>query len=397
MEGLVVKSRQKIKSTGTGFVRYLMDRINWNDRLIGIKGARGVGKTTLVLQYLKLHLSPQEVPLYISLDDLYFSANRLYDLASEFFNHGGTHLVIDEVHRYPAWAQEIKLIYDDYPALKVVFTGSSMLTIHKAKADLSRRVAMYTLKGLSLREYLNFTQQLHLPPVDLQTVFKDHESIADEVNSKLRILPPFHDYTRSGYYPFFMESAHNYHARISEVISTVLDSDLTFTVNIKPEAIGKLKKLLYIVSHSVPFKPNVSKLSELTGISRNALITYLNYLERATVLNLLHTEDSGIGYLRKPEKVFLENPNLLYALTNREPDRGNIRETFFFNQLNDLHRLSFGKKGDFFVDGKYTIEVGGKDKTLKQIAGMPEAFIASDNIPTGFQNRIPLWLFGFLY
>lgn len=350
----------------------------------------------MLLQYIKEYLPSESSPLYVSLDDLYFSSNRLYELAEEFIKYGGTHLFLDEVHRYFNWATEIKLIYDDFPELKLIFTGSSILDISNAKADLSRRAMVYTLPGLSFREYLNFTDNA-FEKIDLQDILLNHEQIAAKISYEQKILPQFNEYLESGYYPFFKEYKINYGDRLREVVNLILDYDLILVKKIPVEALIKLKKLVFILSNSVPFKPNISKLSEITGISRNTLVNYLNVLEEAAILNLLHTESTGIGYLRKPEKVYLENSNLIYALSQNKPETGTIRETFFLNQLRESHQVVFNNKGDFFVDDKFLFEVGGKSKTWKQIAGEPDSYIAADGVEVGFKNKIPLWLFGFLY
>ncbi|MEZ5197001.1 MAG: AAA family ATPase [Bacteroidales bacterium] len=396
MENLINKSHRKVQSSNVTFKRFLIDEIHWEDRLIGIKGARGVGKTTMLLQYIKEYLPTGSSPLYVSLDDLYFSSNRLYDLAEEFIKYGGTHLFLDEVHRYPDWAPEIKLIYDDFPELKVVFTGSSILEISNARADLSRRAIVYILPGLSFREYLNFMGNA-FEKIELQDILLNHEQIAAKISYEQKILPKFNEYLEWGYYPFFREYKTNFADRLREVVNLILDYDLMMVKKIPVDALIKLKKLLYILCNSVPFKPNISKLSEVTGISRNTLVNYLNVLEESAILNLLHTDSSGIGYLRKPEKVYLENTNLIYALSQEKPETGTIRESFFLNQLRIQHQVVFKNKGDFFVDNKYLFEVGGRSKSQKQIAGEPDSYIAADGIEVGFKNKIPLWLFGFMY
>ncbi|HPE56912.1 MAG TPA: AAA family ATPase [Bacteroidales bacterium] len=396
MEKLFIKSREKVKLVKTGFIRYLMNEIDWNDRMIGIKGARGVGKTTLLLQIIKTHLQNEKV-LYITLEDLYFTENSLYTLAEDFVNHDGRYLVIDEVHRYPDWAKELKLIYDDFNSLRIIFTGSSILDIIQARADLSRRAVVYTMQGLSFREYLNFSKNLNLPKYDLTQILENHLTISDEIIAGINPIPVFAEYLKIGYYPYFIENESTYLYKLSEVVNQVLSTDLTVIKKILPDAIPRIRKLLYVISNSVPFKPNVSKLSEISDISRNTLITYLQYLEEANILNLLHSDSTGTGYLRKPEKIYLENTNLQYAISDKEPESGNLRETFFINQIKKSNHITFSQTGDFKVNEKYFFEIGGKNKTRKQIAGVESSFIAADNIQYGFENKIPLWLFGFLY
>jgi hypothetical protein len=396
MEKLFIKFRQKVQQTDTTFVRYLMNEINWHDRLIGIKGGRGVGKTTLLLQYAKLHLV-QENSLYVSLDDFYFTTHSLYDLAEDFLNLGGSTLLIDEVHRYPGWASELKLIYDDMPGLKIIYSGSSILEIGKGMADLSRRAVVYTLTGLSFREYLVFTQQGVYNVFSLDDLILHHVNIAMEITNALQVIPLFSGYLRSGYYPFFKESPETYLSRLQEVLNHVVFSDLQSLKGIPMESLAKLRKLLYIISNSVPFKPNIAKLSEIIHISRNTLVTYLNYLEDAQIVNLLHTESVGIGYLRKPEKIYMENPNLLFALNEKDVEAGNYRETFFLNQMKKDHRVVFDDVADFLVNDEFRFEIGGKNKTARQIQNTEHSYIAADNTPVGFGRKIPLWLFGFLY
>jgi predicted AAA+ superfamily ATPase len=373
-----------------------MHEINWNDRLIGIKGGRGIGKTTLLLQYHKIRLQ-NEKALYVSLDDFYFTTHKLYEVAEDFYNLGGRYLLVDEVHRYPGWANEIKLLYDDLPDLKIIFTGSSILEISKARADLSRRAIIYTMAGLSFREYLWLTQNYFGKPLTLNQLITDHVELAEDIYLKVNVISEFSNYLKLGYYPFFIESPETYHTRLSEVLNQIIFADIQTLKGIPSEAIAKLRKLLYIISNSVPFKPNVAKLSELIQISRNSLVTYLNYLEEAQIINLLHTDSVGIGYLRKPEKIYMENTNLLYVLNEKEIEAGNYRETFFFNQLRKSHQVVFDGVADFLINGELRFEIGGKNKTVKQIAGLHNAYIAADNITTGFGNKIPLWLFGFLY
>ncbi|MCF8228322.1 MAG: AAA family ATPase [Bacteroidales bacterium] len=397
MENLILKSEKKIRNVPIKFIRDTIHEIDWNDRLIGIKGARGVGKTTLVLQYIRKELFGKAKVLYVGLDDLYFADNRLYDLATDFASYGGTYLFLDEVHRYPDWSKEIKLIYDDIPELKVVFTGSSLLSIVNTKADLSRRSVFYQMQGLSFREYLAFNYGFNFKKIPLESVLSDHKEIAFEINSQFKVLPSFKNYLNKGYFPFFKENPANYLSRLSEIANMVLEVDIPAQRNIKREAIPKLKKLLYIISNSVPFKPNIQKLSEIAGITRNTIVTYINYLEEAAILNLLHTDAIGIGYLRKPEKIYLENTNLNFALSDSKPETGNLRESFFLNQLKKNHKLTYTKTGDFMVNEKYTFEIGGKNKTLKQIAGLGNAYLAQDDIEAGIENKVPLWLFGFLY
>lgn len=397
MENLFIKHRKKINLTDLKFVREVEKQIHWEDRLIGIKGARGVGKTTLILQYIKRNFEFSDENLYISLDDVYFSGNKLIDFAESFVQNGGKYLFLDEVHRYKNWAQELKNLYDDFPELNVVFTGSSILDIVKAKADLSRRAVIYKMQGLSFREYLLFNKNIKFDSYELLDILNNHEQISDIVSSKIKPLPEFKHYLQSGYYPFFTEFPETYHLRLEQVLNLVLETDIPAMKPINSEGIRKLKQLLYIIATSVPFKPNIKKLSEKTAISRNSLVYYLNYLEEANILQLLYKDSQGISLLQKPEKIYLDNTNLINTLSAENFNVGNERETFFINQLSENYKVSYSDKSDFFVDNKFTFEIGGKNKTGKQIKDIEHSYIVVDNIEYGYKNKIPLWVFGFLY
>ncbi|MBC8487157.1 MAG: ATP-binding protein [Bacteroidetes bacterium] len=397
MENLFKKHIEKVQITKTTFIRDLTNEIFWDERLIGIKGQRGTGKTTLLLQYIKQNFKPDGTNLYVSMDDLYFSENRLVDLVDDFVKNGGTYLFLDEVHRYKNWAQEIKNIYDDYPGLNIVFTGSSILHISTAKADLSRRAMIYQMTGLSFREYLNFILKLDFNTYSLSEILSDHVDIAMEITKKTKPIKYFKTYLESGYFPFFKEYPKTYLQRVEEIINLIIDIDLFVLKDFNQISIGKIKQLLYIIAQSSPFKPNIKKLSERIGINRNTLVTYLHYLNEAKIINSLFSDTFGIGALQKPDKIYLENPNFIYALENEKPNIGNIRETFFMNQLSYKHKVTHSKQTDFAVNNKYIFEVGGKYKTNRQIAGTDNSYIAADDIEYGFRNKIPLWLFGFLY
>ena len=396
MEQLFEKSYQKLMRTPMQFKRYLASQIDWNSRLIGIKGARGAGKTTLLLQYAKEHLPKGKQTLYISLDDLFFTANTLVDLADTFVKQGGKFLLLDEVHRYSNWSQEIKNIYDDRPDLKMVFTGSSMLHLDRAKGDLSRRAVMYELPGLSFREYLNYTEKCDFGPIAFGDLITSHTSIAMEITGQLRPLEHFSDYLHYGYYPYFMESPKLYLQKLAETISLALSIDLPSSQDISYASIEKIRLLLHVVAQSVPFKPNISKLSERIGISRNSLIHFLRYLEDLRIIKSLYADTKGIGILQKPEKIYLHHPNLQYALAREHSNIGTIRESFFINQAEVVAPLHYTKAGDFFMDG-HIFEIGGGKKTLKPVKHLENAFVAADDIEIGHAYKIPLWLFGFLY
>ena len=397
MEQLFELFARRIAETPLSFKRYLLANINWKDRLIAIKGARGVGKTTMILQYIKENLPLNESVLFVSLDNLYFQTHTLVELASEFVRQGGQFLFLDEVHKYANWSVELKNLYDEYSRLHIVFTGSSMLEIYRGDADLSRRAITYEMHGLSLREYLWLDRDVRLPAYPLQDVLEHHITLAQEVNAILKPIPAFQNYLEHGYYPFFTESKASYAQRLTTVVNLILETDLPAIQKIDYATINKLKKLLYIIATVAPFKPNIAKLSEGIVTSRDATLRYIDYLKNAHVINLLRNDTEGISYLTKPEKIFLNNTNLMYALARERTDVGNLRETFFYNQLQQSHAVSFGKAGDFVVDKAFTFEVGGRSKSFQQIAGVEHAYVAADNIEIGFRNKIPLWLFGFLY
>jgi len=379
-------------------VRSALYEIQWNSRLIGIKGARGVGKTTLLLQYIKLKLASElDNSLYVSLDSLWFAENSLLDLADSFVKQGGKYLFLDEVHKYPNWSQELKNIYDDHLQLKVVFTGSSLLEILNARADLSRRAIIYTMQGLSFREYLMIETGADLKAYKLEEVLTGHTALASEVLEKVKPLAHFSKYLKSGYYPFYLEQPDIYFMRLNEIVNMMLEIELPLLRGLDVGYVSRIKQLLYIISQSVPFIPNVSKLSDKIGIQRSTLLGYLHYLEEIKLTINLFKEAGGISKLQKPLKIYLENTNLMYALGPGEVNKGNLRETFFANQIREQHSGSYTAKGDFLIDGKYIFEIGGKDKTRKQIKDLNNAFIAADELEYGYQNKIPLWLFGFLY
>lgn len=397
MEQIKQKFYEKYARVQTQTVRNFIRTIDWNDRLIGIKGSRGVGKTTLLLQYLKQNYKADNSTLYVSLDDFYFAENRLYTLADLFYKKGGKLLAIDEVHRYVDWATELKTIYDDMPDLKIIFTGSSLLHLQRAKADLSRRAVMYEMYGLSFREFLMFETKTDLPVYTLNEIIENHVDIAIELVQKIKPLVFFENYLNYGYYPFYLENKKTFHQRLSEIILTILEVDIPQFEQIQTSHLVYLKKLLKIVSNSVPFKPNMSALSERTGISLNTMKNYFSYLNNARLLMLLYVKNEGINRLNKPEKLYLENSNLMFNLLDQTPNIGNIRETFFLNQIEKLYSVNASKQADFVVNNKYTFEIGGKNKTQRQIQNIENSYIVKDNIEIGSDNIIPLWLFGFLY
>jgi uncharacterized protein len=395
MDSLFERYQQKLKYTPTSFVRTIMTEINWEARLIGIKGARGIGKTTLLLQYINIHLKEKlEETLYVSLDALWFNTHTLIDLVTDFVKKGGKYLFLDEVHKYTGWAQELKNIYDDYPELKVVFTGSSLLEILNARADLSRRAIIYNMQGFSFREYLIMETGIAFDRLSLNQILSNHLQEATIINKKIKPFQYFDKYLKGGYYPFYKEQPELYQLRLGEVINMILEIELPLLRGVEMAYIHKIKQLLVIIAESVPFVPNVSKLSEKIGINRATLLSYLHYLQEIGLTLNLFKEAYGISRLQKPSKIYLDNTNLIFTLS---PNEGNIRETFFANQLSYRHQLRYTEKGDFLVDDQFVFEIGGKSKSHRQIQELSNAFIIADDIEYGFKNKIPLWLFGFLY
>ena len=390
MEALFSRFQRLLSDTNTDFLRYLHDKIIWTDRMIAIVGARGVGKTTMMLQRIKLHHNISDT-LYVTADDMYFADHKLLDLAEQFVKMGGKYLFIDEIHRYANWSKELKLIYDYLPHLQVVFTGSSMLDIYRGSDDLSRRVQLYALHGMSFREYLNLRYHLQLQPLSLDDVL--HHNVAfDGVDYP---LAAFKDYLNNGYYPFSREVG-LYHERLRQIVQLILDVDIPQFANMNAATSRKLKQLLAIIAKSVPFKPNYSKIASIMGVSRDVLPDYILYMERAGLVNRLFTATTGIRELGKVAKIYLNNTNLAYALGGSNTDIGNIRETFFFNQLSVKADVRESPVSDFLVDG-FTFEIGGRKKGGKQIADTDNAYIVKDDIEFGFANTIPLHHFGMLY
>lgn len=391
---------RKLEETDMRFERYLKSQIDWNNRLTAITGARGTGKTTLLLQHIKEQYSNNlENVLFVSLDNIYFTTNNLYSLADDFYAIGGRKLYLDEVHKYPTWAQEIKNIYDDFPKLKMVFTGSSMLQIFKADADLSRRVRHFQLFGLSFREFLIFEGLLPKTqtPFSLEEILENHVSIAQKLNKEITLLPAFQKYLQYGYYPYYQEDIAGYGERVLQTFNTVMESDLPNVENIDFYSINRIKKLFYILSEMVPFTPNISQLSQMVDVTRTSLMNYLQLLEKSHSILLLKRKATGMRQMVKPEKIYLQNTNYNYALSAENPEIGNLRETFFFNQLQQNHKVTYTEQTDFCIDGKYHFEIGGKNKTTKQIKNLNNAYLALDGLTIGFRNEIPLCLFGFLY
>lgn len=391
-------SARLIEATSIQIVRYLYHAIDWNQRLIGILGARGTGKTTLMLQRLRMHYPSTREALYLSLDRLVMLNYSLYEMADQFYKLGGKILFIDEVHKYPNWAIEIKSIYDDFPFMQIVFSGSSALLLQQAKADLSRRASMYHLHNLSLREFVLFKTGVEIQPVSLEQILENHSSHTVAINQTARILPLFAEYLKTGAYPYSFENPLLFQDRLMATVKTIIESDLMALSPFSYSSIVAMQKILALIAESVPFKPNISELSRKSGVARDILLKMIDLLVRADLLMMLRQDSSPTGYLTKPEKLYLHNTALAWALSvNRAPETDALRETFFLNQMSCRHRITLPKSGDFLVDNNYTFEVGGPNKTNRQIKDTPNSFVVQDNIETGFGKTIPLWLFGFMY
>ena len=389
MEKLQASFDAMLRSISTTFHRYMFNRINWDNRLLGLVGPRGIGKTTLMLQYAKEKLN-RNTTLFVNADDLYFSAHHLVDLADEFVKRGGTHLIIDEIHKYKDWARELKLIYDYHADLKVFFTGSSILDIHKGSTDLSRRAIVYSMQGLSFREYLEMFHHIKIPAYSLTDIIQHRAELPD----KFRPYAYFQSYLEQGYYPFSKEDQFN--IRLQQVINKTLEVDIPQYAEMSISTTRKLKQLLIIIAQSVPFKPNMSSIATILGVSRNNLSDYFLYLEEAGLIAQLRDGTGGIRGLGKVDKVYLDNPTLMYSLGQDTSEIGNIRETFFLNQTRVEQKVITSATSDFQI-ANYIFEVGGKNKKQKQLQGSENGFIVKDNIEQGYMNVIPLWQFGLNY
>jgi predicted AAA+ superfamily ATPase len=379
--------------------RHLFNKINWDARGICIAGARGTGKTTLILQHLTERYDRDKC-LYVSGDNINIIAEGLFNTAKDFFAFGGETFVVDEVHKYPDWSQEVKNIYDSFPQKSIIISGSSTLDLTKARYDLSRRVVYYRLEGLSFREFLKFEYDIDIAPLSLEEIVKDHVSISSSILKKGPVLKYFNEYLEYGYYPYFLEGKQDYNSKVMGAVEKVLFEDIGVVFNLPVNKLPAMKKLLWLVATSHPFTLNIEGIATDLGITRPTVYNYLEILENADLFKSVKALGKGAGFIRKPGKLYFENTNLLLAIAGSvkiEAQSGTLRETFFVNQLSQDHKISLHEKCDFVIDEKYHFEIGGPSKKEKQISGVESSYLAIDGIETGFQKRIPLYLFGFLY
>lgn len=398
IEEIIRVFNRRLTATPTEFHRYLFYEIDWEDKLIGIKGPRGCGKTTLLLQHIKQSFHGQELEkvLYVSLDNIWFADNKILDLVDFHYNHGGTHIFIDEIHYEPKWQTMLKNMSDNYPGMYIVYTGSSMLEIDAHEGDLSRRQVMYEMRGMSFREYLEYEGVVKHERLTLEQLMDNHVEIAMDICSRTNVLGCFNKYLREGYYPFYKAVRQGFDSRLLATVNQVIESDYPQIDDVTVATIRKTKKMLMVLSECVPQLPNMSQLYRELETDRNNGLKMLRALERGGLLLLLGSKAKSINQLSRPDKIYINNPTLMYALSPRA-DIGSVRETFFMNQLSQSHELSYPKAGDFLVDGRYLFEVGGKGKTFSQIKDIPDSYLAVDDTEIGRGARIPLWLFGMLY
>lgn len=389
IEGSLLQYMQEqLDLTSLDFKRYLYNQMDWNKRLQCLTGGRGVGKSTMVKQHIIE--TPDEYSLYVSADHSYFTTHTLIELADDFVKEGGEHLYIDEIHKYEGWSREIKQIYDTHPALKVFITGSSILDLLDGEADLSRRIVMKHLYGMSFREYLELVHKIHVPVYSLEDVLAGKAQPKELPHP----LPLFRQYLRDGYYPFAMEG--DFFERMQNVIRQTMESDIPHYAKMSPATGRKLRQMLSIVAQSAPYKPEAQSLANELHISRNDVPKYLLYMEEAEMIGQLRDDTGGMRGLGKVEKVFLGNTNIQYTLVGEKADISNVRETFFYNQLHVTHDVIASRVSDFSV-GDYTFEIGGRKKGKKQISDVPNGYVVRDEIEYATQQIIPLWMFGLLY
>lgn len=399
MNDLIAYQNNLLSQTPNNWFRSLLDNLHWEQRLLGLKGLRGVGKTTLMLQYLKHYYPKPENALYVTADAPWFYSNSLYQLTEQWSKYGGKLLMVDEIHKYPQWSRELKVAYDGHPDMQFIFSASSAFDVFKGEVDLSRRAIVRELPGMSFREYLAYQLGIQLPAYSLEQIIQNAASISKSVSAKVKPLPHFREYLKTGYFPFSCGENEKSIAqeKFQNTINTILESDLAFIQDYSPANILKLKRLLGVIADAAPFEPNVSKIANKLNIGRVKVYNYLKHLADARLLNFINKAGKSVAVLQKPSKIYFENTNLATAF-GQKSDIGAMRETFFFNQLkNTNHQVALPNNGDFIVDDTYIFEVGGPNKTTKQIRDMPNSYLALDDIEYGFGKTIPIWLFGFLY
>lgn len=398
METLYNKHKILISNVSLRIVRDVMNKISWDKQLVGIRGSRGVGKTTLMRQYIRQKYGTRAgEALYCVMDSMYFTNHALLDLAEHFHQMGGKHLFLDEVHKYPTWSKEVKEIIDLWPDMKVTFTGSSLLQILNADADLSRRVLSYEMAGLSFREYLRFYKGIELPSYSLDEILAESDFICDSVCKVCTPLPLFNEYLRVGYYPFYDGNEVEYYSRIENVISFIIDQEMTLFCGVEPAYTRKLKAMLLYLSENLPYEVNIAKLASYLEINKTTVLSYLSFMDRAELVKLLYTDNKSVTKMQKPDKIYIHNTNMLCAL-GTQTNIGTLRECFVVNQLSNNHVVEYGKSnGDFKVDGKIIFEVGGRDKSFEQIANIKDSYILADSMEHPIGKKLPLWIIGLLY
>ena len=401
MKNLFDKHVRFYKQTPMSIIRQCGLEINWDTPLLALRGSKGVGKSTIMLQYIKQHYSISDrTVLYCSCDGAYFASHTLLDLVSQFYKNGGKHLFLDEIHKYPNWSREIKEIYDLYPSMRVVISGSSLLSLQEGDADLSRRCVNHDIQGLSFREFLHFYHGIDVPKYSLEQLLANPWPLVEEVNDKCRPLQYFQDYLQYGYYPYYLQLKNiiDYNTTIEQVVGYIVDDELPRICKVDVQNTRKIKALINILAISVPYEIDVKRLSIQSALQRTTVLEYFNYLNKAKILNLLYSDYYNAKKMQKPDKILMDNSNMLYALASQPVNIGTVRETFAVNQLSRSHLVEYAKiGGDLRVDGKYVFEIGGADKDFAQIADMPDSYILADDIEYPSGNKLPLWIIGFLY
>ena len=401
MKNLFDKHVRFYKQTPMSIIRQCGLEINWDTPLLALRGSKGVGKSTIMLQYIKQHYSISDrTVLYCSCDGAYFASHTLLDLVSQFYKNGGKHLFLDEIHKYPNWSREIKEIYDLYPSMRIVISGSSLLSLQEGDADLSRRCVNHDIQGLSFREFLYFYHGIDVPKYSLEQLLANPWPLVEEVNDKCRPLQYFQDYLQYGYYPYYLQLKNiiDYNTTIEQVVGYIVDDELPRICKVDVQNTRKIKALINILAISVPYEIDVKRLSIQSALQRTTVLEYFNYLNKAKILNLLYSDYYNAKKMQKPDKILMDNSNMLYALASQPVNIGTVRETFAVNQLSRSHLVEYAKiGGDLRVDGKYIFEIGGADKDFAQIADMPNSYILADDIEYPSGNKLPLWIIGFLY